>query len=490
VCPAADPEASTIATVPNEATAMITGARRAATPLTARGTAGGASTVRSAAGCRVGPVRRQRVNTVVVIPGTVSRPECDRNSAVDRRARASGPASIVAAMESDVCRVAVHTGGGHLDLVLPNAMAVGLLLPSVCDIADGAAPGAPADIDPSQAPRPRQLCPPGLPPLDPSKTLPENGIRDGDALVLIDAPARAAIRPALDTAEHLARSAASTALWSPAESRACALAATVVLAGIGGLLAVPGPPAVPHLLLAASAAGVAAAIAARLPGDGRTAFTALAFGCALIAAATLCTSALGGTAHHTGLLLATVSTAVVVGAGRLALLLCGLSANANRDLEPDADDEAGPPFAAQCLTAIVLAGAGATTLGVALTLSSPARADCAQAAAVTAALLLRARAQRALPQRIALLLAGVVGSAATLVAIRQLNPVLAPWLCALAGAAAAAALWFGHRAAPPGIAPVAHQIATIAECAVLAAIVPLSCWGLGLYHTVGTLGLP
>src|SRR6185312_17095840 len=128
-------------------------------------------TVTSAAGCRVGPVRRQRVNTVVVIPGTVSRPECDRNSAVDRRARAAGPAPIVAAMESDVCRVAVHTGGGHLDLVLPNAMAVGLLLPSVCDIADGAAPGALADIDPSQTPCPRQLCPPGLPPLDPAKTL-------------------------------------------------------------------------------------------------------------------------------------------------------------------------------------------------------------------------------------------------------------------------------------------------------------------------------
>ena len=138
----------------------------------------------------------------------------------------------------------------------------------------------------------------------------------------------------------------------------------------------------------------------------------------------------------------------------------------------------------------MLAGAGAATLGVFLTLSSPAWVDCAQAAAVTAALLLRARAQRAIPQRIALLVAGTAGSAATLVAIRHLNPALAPWLCALAAATAAAALWFGHRAAPLAWHRWPAMIATIAECAVLAAIVPLSCWGFGLYHTVRTLGLP
>ena len=89
--PVADPEATTIATVPTAATTMMTGARRAATPLTARGRAGGASTVRSAAGGRTGPVRRRRVNTVVAIPGTVGRPECARNSVVDRRTRATRP---------------------------------------------------------------------------------------------------------------------------------------------------------------------------------------------------------------------------------------------------------------------------------------------------------------------------------------------------------------------------------------------------------------
>lgn len=382
-------------------------------------------------------------------------------------------------MESDVCRVALHAGDRHVDLVLPNAVAVGLLLPPLCDI-----------VDPAEAGRPRQLCAPGRPPLDASKTLPENGITDGDTLVLAAAPAPAPVPPALDTAERLVRSTASTAPWTPAESRSAALTVTVVLAGIGGFLAVPGSPGVPHLLLAASAAGGAAAIAARVTGSGRTAFAAQAFGCALIAAATLCTSVLGGTAHHTGLLLATVSTAVVVSAGRLTLLLCGLSSDANRDLDPDARDEAEPaPFAARCLTALVLAGAGAATLGVFLTLASPAWVDCGLAAAVAAALLLRARAQRALPQRIGLLVAGTAGTAATLVAARHLNPALAPWLCALVAATTAGALWFGYRAAPR-VAPVARHVATLAECAVLAAIVPLTAAGFGLYDAVTAQGLP
>ena len=154
-------------------------------------------------------------------------------------------------------------------------------------------------------------------------------------------------------------------------------------------------------------------------------------------------------------------------------------------------DEAGPaPFAARCLTALVLAGAGAATLGVFLTLASPAWVDCGLAAAVAAALLLRARAQRALPQRIGLLVAGTAGTAATLVAARHLNPALAPWLCALAAASGGG----GAVVRPPrrtaGMAPVARHVATLAECAVLAAIVPLTAAGFGLYDAVTAQGLP
>ena len=424
---------------------------------------------------RVGPVRRRRVNTVVVIPGTVCRPAYARNSAVDRRTRASGSRPSVAAMESDVCRVAVHAGGGHLDLVLPNAIAVGLLLPPLCDIVDA----APAPWRTRPGAHPRQLCPPGLPPLDPSKTLPENGIRDGDVLVLTAAPcarrdaAGAGHRRTAGPVDGIHRPVDPGGITGrgpdghgcPRRDRRSPRGARIT--------GRPAPAA------RGERGGRCRSHRRSLTVSGRIAFAAQAFGCALIAAATLCTSALGGTAHHTGLLLATVSTAVVVSAGRLTLLLCGLSSNAIRDLEPDADDEAEPPPFAGAVPDRARAGRGRGRhdLGVFLMLSSPGWADSAQAAAVTAALLLRARAQRAVPQRTALLVAGTARAAATLLAIRQLNPALAPWLCTLAAATAAAVLWFGHRAAPRGMAPVARHIATIAECAVLAAIVPLSCSG-------------
>lgn len=385
-------------------------------------------------------------------------------------------------MESDVCRVAVHAGGGYVDVVLPDAVAVGLLLPPLCDI-----------VDPAQPAHARQLCVPGMPPLDTSKTLAENGIRDGATLLLTTAPAPTLLAPVLGTAEQLVRLTTPTDPWTASESRTAALLATVVLAAAGGVLAVPGPLGVPHLLLAASAAGAAAAIAARVADRGRAVFAAQAFGCALTVAATLCTSVLGGSAHHTGLLLATVSAAVLVSAGRLALLLCGLSSGANRDLDldPDAHHEAEPsPFTGQCLTALVLAAAGAATFGILLTLVSPTGVDCTLAAAVAAALLLRARAQRTPPQRVALLMAGTAIAATALVAVGRVDTALAPWLCIVTAAGTAATVWLGCRSAQRNVAPVAGRVATIAECAALAAIIPLVCWGFGLYDTVRSVGLP
>ena len=294
---------------------MMTGARRAATPVDGAGRAGGASTVRSAAGGRTGPVRRRRVNTVVAIPGTVSRPECARNSVVDRRTRATGRAPSVAVMESDVCRVALHAGDRHVDLVLPNAVAVGLLLPPLCDIVrPGGGRAAPATV-------PAGTAAPGCV---------EDAARERDnrrGRPGARRSARAAPVPA--GARHRRAPCPVDRIHHPVVPGGIAgrrAGGTVVLAGIGGFLAVPGFRRRTAPAPRGERGGRRRSHRRASAGNGRTAFTALAFGCALIAAATLCTSALGGTAHHTGLLLATVSTAVVVSAGRLALLLCGLSA--------------------------------------------------------------------------------------------------------------------------------------------------------------------
>ena len=312
---------------------MMTGARRAATPLTARGRAGGASTVKSAAG---GP------------SGTRSSVTGEHRGGHSGDGRQAGVRPQFSCGSADTGYPAGRlaspswnrtcAGWHFMPAIDMSTWCCRMQWPSAC-CCPRCATSSTRPWTPGR--RSRQLCPPGRPPLDASKTLPENGITDGTpwcspphprrphaagarhgrAACPVDRihrpvdPGRVAGRrpdghgrPRRD--RRFPRGSRSTRRTAPAPRGQCGRRA--------------------------------AAIAARVTGSGRTAFAAQAFGCALIAAATLCTSVLGDTAHHTGLLLATVSTAVVVSAGRLTLLLCGLSSDANRDLDPDARDEAEP----------------------------------------------------------------------------------------------------------------------------------------------------
>jgi hypothetical protein len=390
-------------------------------------------------------------------------------------------------MRSDVCRVAVHSGGGHIDVVLPNAIPVALLMPGLCDIVAGTVEGA----DRWPPGLLRQLCRPGLPPLDTSKTLSENGIQDGATLVLTTWTPPVDVRPALDSAEQLLRLTTShDRNWTPDASQAAALTVTVALAGVAGFLAVPGPPGIPHLLLAASTAGVAAAIAARVAVRGRTAFGAQAFGFALFAAGAACAGAFGDSAHHTGLLLTMVSTGVLVSSGRVALIVCGQSRSVTRDLDLDTDARAGQsPAAPECLTALVLATTATTSIGVLMTVwDRPDQAGCLLTTAVSGALLLRARAQRSPPHRAALVAAGTFSAAVTLITLGRVYPTSAPWLCAVAGVAALAVVpSFAHRAAKHGMSPVGAHVIEMVERTMLVSVIPLAAWGLDLYDRARAL---
>ena len=84
-----------------------------------------------------------------------------------------------------------------VDLTLPAAVPLAVLLPRVCELVDrmcGTAPAAPA----------RRLCTPTAAALDVSKTLLQNGIRDGDALVLTAARELEPPRVRRDPAAELA----------------------------------------------------------------------------------------------------------------------------------------------------------------------------------------------------------------------------------------------------------------------------------------------
>ena len=381
--------------------------------------------------------------------------------------------------------MAIHAGSESVDLVLPRGVPLGALLPDVCGLVDDAMPGG-TGVTGRPAVR---LSAPGRPPLDLEKTLSENGITDGALLLLTVEPRPPAVPPVLDCGTALGRlGAADARAAAPVAAAGAAAMIAVPLAAVGGALAVPGAPAAPHLLLGASAAGALAAVAAHRAEQGRIAFTAVAFGAALIAAVSLGVTAFGGSVQFAGILLTAAGVGVLAGAGRLTLLICGVSPAVSRDLEVAAvDPVSAPVFAPQCLTAVLLAGACDTTVGVLLTVARhPGAAHCALAGIVAATLLLRARAHATAPRRTALLLCGTCCAALTLISVGLIYPVTSCWLGAAALAAAVTAIGFNlRRRRPP---PLAGQLAHVAECAGLLGVIPAACWTLGLFDAVRAMG--
>ncbi len=369
-------------------------------------------------------------------------------------------------------RVSVHTGREFVDLTLPSGMPLAELLPRLCDIVDRV--GGP------RTDWPRRLHTPGGDALDPAKTLSDSGIRDGDILVLSASEPPAPPRVTRDAAQRLARAAtAETASW---DGRTAALLIATVLAGTAGLTALSGTPGAPHLLLAASAAGGTAAVAARLS-QCRTLFAGLASGAALTAAAALCATILAADPHRAGVMLAVLAVAILVSATRVTLTVCGLTRAAAADLTVEVAPAAGAESAAvDCLAAIVSGAAGAAAIGVVIAAAAGGPLDCALGAMVSAAVLLRARAHHAPIQRRALLGGGICGAAATLVALARLEPAWCPWLCLAALTAATVAVAVAYR---PVRSPGFGEALAVTEYAGLAAVLPLACWTLGVFDALG-----
>ncbi len=353
-----------------------------------------------------------------------------------------------------MCRVAVHAGTEFVDLTLPAAVPLAVLLPRVCELVDRMCGGAPV-------PRARRLCTPTADPMDPSRTLFQNGIRDGDTLVLTAAPQWEPPRVRQDPAAELAHATpADGAGW---DARTTGLLSAVALLGAIGPTVLGGGPATPQLLLGASAAGGAAAVAARI-GRPATLFAGLAVGAGLTAAAALAGTFMAYDLQRTGALLSVLAIAMLVCAGRLALVV------------------AGPMDAAQRFSAIVHAGAGAAVTGVALAAATGGPVECGLGAVASAVLTLRSRVHRRPVQRGVLLVGGVFGIAVTLGATARLEPGWGPWLCAAVLVAGGAVVTMPQRSITT---PLLGEALTVAEYASLAAVLPLAGWSLGVFDVLG-----
>lgn len=383
-------------------------------------------------------------------------------------------------MEPDFCRVAVHLGDGHLELALPNRVAVAQLLPELVDLVEQNIVGASLQTAAASL----RLCPLGGSPLNTSKTLSENGIHDGATLILTNEPPTPHRWPIGDPAKHLAVDyPRTTSKWTSKDSRLAASLAAAGAAGLIGYLGVPGPPGGAHLMLGAAAAGTAAMIAGRIDAEHPALFTALGFGCALITFSALGATVIGADGLKLAVLQAIVSTGALVWAGRLTLMLCGLSRRVTAGLRSDRVIEPVPADAPHILSAVVWAAA-CCTLGavIGIVSTAPGPAELALAGTVSAVALLAGRTHTDRIRRIAVFGCAGVSGIATLSAFVRLYPPLTPWLTAGVLIVTAALLWLTHTPAPPVTSPGLARCVDAAELVLLAALLPLTFWAFGLYR--------
>lgn len=448
---------------------------------------------------------------------------------------------MLSAADSGLRRVSVHAGTVVVDLALPAALPVATLIPSIIDILDSVHPFA------APAATRYQLSRPGSAALPASTTLAQNDIRDGTVLILsqsaavIPAPRwddlATAVAATLDTASPtwsrqaarltgavtagcitvigclvivrnpLSTNALSTSVVA-ATAASVALSAAVfaqrayrdqvasltlslvatAFAAVAGLLAVPGPPGVPHVLLAATTTAGTSMLAMRVTGCGVVTLTALSCFAATAALAALASVISTAPPHVVGSASALLSLGLLEGSTRVSIALAGLSPHLSPTRDP-----AGKAIRADhwltSLSAAFAASAAAGAIITVLTTGGALRFGAITLAALTAALLLL-RARSHIDRRRVLMFMGTgIVTAGTTFAVLAADRARGPWIPAATATAAAAAIYLGFVAPTRSLSPVVRRGVEVLECLTLAAMVPLTCWICGLFSAVRGLDL-
>ncbi|OAK51003.1 type VII secretion integral membrane protein EccD [Rhodococcoides kyotonense] len=460
----------------------------------------------------------------------------------------------------DLCRLTVVAESTQVDMALPTDVPLALLLPGIVDLLGGQADGPAAARQ-----TPLVLGRVGSPPLPGTRTLHESGVRDGELLVLCDAESPAPA-PLFDDLMYAVATTGTDpgSLWTPRTARTVGFAVSAValllgcvgvvsdalrestsdtpagafaaattafvflvagsvwsrigpdsrtgvfvsacsalLAGTAGILFVPLPLGAPHLLLSASAVGVAAIIALRLGGQGSALFTGTAVASCAAAAAAAVTEF-------------TELPVTTVGGGTGVLALAGLTfaprlsmMQARIPLPPvptagaplDAHDEDDSPSydnldtaaadARSYLTGLVCAGAATTAVGVLV--AAVAGGSDTYWPGITLALLtalvlvLRGRTFAELNQAVPLVAAGATIVLGLFGAAIVRLPSSSLVTLSAATAVAVVALVFGSIVPTREYSPVLRRTAELIEYAAIAGIVPVACWVCGLYSAMRAL---
>lgn len=438
-------------------------------------------------------------------------------------------------MPDTLCRLAIQVSGPVastvVDVVLPADCPVGVLIPPVVDVALG-------DRQPASDPQRWHLVRVGGDRLDTSLTLRQNAVRDGDMILLaaaaVPVPARrsgdpsgvvagaalqapgaplhggAAVAGIAVTGVSAAAltwsgstSGTSAHLWTAAALSAGAAAvaiaagrsaplpavtsslAAVVFATVTGVLAMPGAPWAPTILLAASAACAISILLLRMASRGTTTLTTLT----VLTGTVALVGAIGVIAavpfDGAGAMLTVLSLGGLSAAPTLTVAVAGLGPS-----RPDVGSRRAA-VAHRMLTGLVTGWSCAAVLGVAAVAGHPRAAPAVAAlfcADVALLLLLRQRTHVDARRRMALSSAGVGAALAAATVVVRGAPEHAHWWCAALVTVAMAALHRRVGAAPAN--PVVRRVVQVIEYLALAAVVPLAAWVTGVYDVVRDLALP
>ena len=422
-----------------------------------------------------------------------------------------------------VCRLSVQSDRDGqpvtVDVALPVDTPVGALLPAIVALTGQPSPESP------QCWRLDRMSGSSL---DESITLAENGVHDGELLVLAasDAVPLGPVRwgPCRTVAEagtaagvtpftsevaciwaavlgslalctgltghqgaHLLIAAIGTctaAAVAVTGRSAASAVASVSLAAATGFLTVPSGPDPANVFLAAAAAASMSLVLLRWTDHQPATLVATACFSALVAVAVI-TPVVGVVPVATvGAILAVAALGVLAMSGRISMVLSGLAT----DRDDDDDERAIRGHAT--LTGLVGGCSGAAALGAVLVAvgchryGAPSLAGAGFAAVLGVVLLLRVRTHVDGARRRALAAGGLASVSAAFAIIATASSAQVGWV-----SAAIIAIGLGATR-PPRLTAVARRAVEVLEYAALVAVVPMACWVSEVYAIVRGTSLP
>jgi type VII secretion integral membrane protein EccD len=446
----------------------------------------------------------------------------------------------------DLCRVTVRTlrpqSEAAVDLALPSRLEVGELLPGIVDLVG----------EPAREGERWTLSRLDGSVLDESATLKDNGVEDGDELLLSDEKSLPIPRYG-DMSHYVLDASASadrdtdsarrmgpvTLLWSAAfgattlalpgpatpdirgavavilavamtvaaiiasrvgrgQSSTSSLGATAVVFGAAaGYLVVPGHSTAPKLFLAAAVCGAVSTLLLLLTSGGTPFFISLASMSTMTAVAAAVVAMWPTSTATAGAVLTAASLAMMGVAARLSIFLAGLAprmSSTDEALDGTIPVDVGATCALrghELLTGLLAGFSLSAASGAVLIATDTPNtwSGVAFTAAASVVLMFRAAQQRGALRSAVVFAAGLVSTTATFTLTALSAPQHRIWLCLIAVAFASGCLWFSRVDVAASMSPLARRGLEMVDYLALAAVVPLACSVGGVFGFVRGLSL-